>query len=455
MIRLAALSAALASCALAYVRTSVASGAPMIRPDFANVQFFLNQNIVAGMTNSDGKVMITPDSDVNGALQAAMNTWNAVTTSAARFLPAQPTTLLNSPFDRSSVIVLTDSPSIRSMLGNALSSLTIVAATSAGNIVDSDIILNPVNTYSSTGAPDTYDLQAVLTKALGASLGANSSGVYGAALCVTVGMNSTVPRTLSPDDIAFASAVYPADPTNPNYGALSGTLTLGGAPVRTALVSAVDPVAGTALATLTNSTNGTWSMLVPPGNYQVYAQPLVGPIIPAFFANASFSNVDTNFTPGFLGGVGSPSTVAVTAQNTTDASFDPGQTGGSTINLFAVQALPVGKFSAGGDLYPLGITAPTTIVSGQSVDLVIQGAGIDASLSDANIVLLGPITLRPGTIKQDPGLLIFNDVPLPEMRFTVDIPAVGQQAYATLLIVNNGTFAAYTGGLVLLPPPSN
>ena len=443
----------LAPCAAAYIRNFVDNGTPMHRNDFSSVQFFLNQNAVAGATNADGNVMLTADSDINGAIQTALNTWNAVTTSAARFAPLQSTQLLNA-FDNTDVIVLADSPAIRSLVGPGLSSQTIVIATGSGTILDTDILLNPTLSYSTTGAPNTYDVQAVVTKALGAALGSASSVVFGAAMGVTVGPNETIQQTLSPDDIAFVSAVYPADPANSTYGTLSGTLTLNGAPLRTAVISAVDPVAGTALATVTDRNAGAWSMAVPPGNYLVYAQPMDGPIYPFYFGWPDSLPVDANFQSTFLGGNANPTPVTVTAGNVTDASFSPNP-GNVQVMLFALGAVPVGKPANLIDIFVLGATAPIQVTSGQSVDLVFQGVGIDATLTDASVMLLGPLSLQPGSVRMDPSPPFnLNGVPIVTMRMTVNIPPVAQQSYGTLVVKNEGTFAAHTGGIVILPPPS-
>ncbi len=448
-----ALAMMLAPGAAAYIRNFVDNGTPMYRTDFANIQFYLNQNAVPGATNTDGNVMLTPDSDINGAIQAAMNTWNAVTASAARFAPLQSTTLLNG-FDRINVIVLADSPAIRSLVGPGLSSQTIVAASGSGLILDSDILLNPTLTYSTTGAPNTYDVQAVITKALGAALGSASSVVFGAAMGVTVGPNETIQQTLSPDDVAFVSAVYPADPGNSPYGTLSGTLTLNGAPLRTAVISAVDPVAGTALATVTDTKAGAWSMAVPPGNYLVYAQPMDGPIFPFYFGWPDSLPVDTNFQSTFLGGNGSPTTVTVTAGNLTDASFSPNP-GNAQVNFFSLGTTAVGKPVNLIDIFPLGVTAPVQVTSGQSVDIAIEGVGIDATLTDAGVMLLGPLSLQPGSVRADSSPPFnLNGVPIVTMRMTVNIPPVTQQSYGTLVVMNDGTFAAHTGGIVIMPPPS-
>jgi hypothetical protein len=69
---LIAIAGVFVSAALPYIVHRSSSGATVTRPDFSNVQMFLSQNFVPGFTNSDGNVVITPDSDVMGALNAAI-----------------------------------------------------------------------------------------------------------------------------------------------------------------------------------------------------------------------------------------------------------------------------------------------------------------------------------------------------------------------------------------------
>jgi hypothetical protein len=311
-----------AQAGLPYIFRRGPSGAPLKRNDFANVPLLLNQNFTPGFTNSDGKVAITPDSDVNGALNAAIATWNGVPSTAAQFAPVQSTTSSNSP----NVIVMSDTPAIRSMLGPNLNANTLLATTSTA-ILYSQIFFNPVVVFSSTGAPNTFDLQATFTKQLGNALGVTNSAVFGSALFVFSGPNELSKQILSADDLAGVTALYPG-PGSTSYGMLSGTLTLNGAPLRNALISAVDPNAGTALSVLTNPNDGTWTMVAPPGNYEVYAQPLVadpnqfGPAIsPGLIGLTSRDTIDTNFQSTFLGGDSSPTMIAVSAGSSSDASF--------------------------------------------------------------------------------------------------------------------------------------
>ncbi len=426
----------------------------MTRPDFANVQMYLNQNFIPGFTNNDGNVVVTPDSDVMGALNASIATWNGISTTAAQFAPIQSTMQSTGQ----NIILMSDTPAIRSMLGPTLAALTSLFV-SGTTIINSQITLNPVLTFSTTGAPKTYDLQAVFTKQLGNTLGLANGGVIGGTLFIFSEPQELAKENLSPDDIAGVSGLYPS-PSEPSvYGALSGTLTMNGAPLRQALISAVDTGSGTALATLTKSTDGTWSMAAPPGNYLVYAQPLVtdpnqfGQIVTPYFVGANDGTpVDTNFQGTFIGGDGSGTTVAVTAGASPDASFSPDSPNGNTqTSLLTVFAAAVGA----ADPFTFSISpGPVTVAAGKSYDLIIQGTGIDSTINDSNIQLYGSVTLRPGSTKADKTApLNFNGVNYPFVRFTVDVQAVSGQSYGTIIITNNGNFASYTGGIVITPSP--
>ena len=76
-----------APAARPYIRARSFAGVFTKRTDFANIQFAVTAGAIPGLLNAEGKVIITEDSDVMAAVQAAMATWNAVSTSAARFAP--------------------------------------------------------------------------------------------------------------------------------------------------------------------------------------------------------------------------------------------------------------------------------------------------------------------------------------------------------------------------------
>ncbi|MCU1262367.1 MAG: Matrixin, partial [Bryobacterales bacterium] len=361
----------------------------------------------------------------------------------------QNTSLANVSGDGNNVIVFLDTPAIRSALGPSVTAVTIPVFFSDGTILDSDIIFNPAFSFSTTGAAKTYDIQSILTHELGHSLGANHSGIVGAAMYQFITTNSTAYANLGADDTSFVTSAYPAA-SAASYGGISGTLSLNGAPVRSALVNAIDITLGTSISALTSGLDGTYSMVMPPGNYVLFAQPLTGNVLPGNLYLTTADAVDTDFSSGFLGGNASPGTVAVTAGNIANGDFSPPASGTSTpINFQYFNTGAAGGFGDQTQLF--GTAVPQTIVSGQTLDLVMLGPGLDAALSDANIMLLGPLTLKPGSVRPD--AYVDSNTSLPFMRMTVTIAAVTTPTSATLIVTKNGSISSYTGGLILMPPP--
>ena len=91
------LLAALVPSAEAYVRARTSGGILLFRTDNQSIVFLMNDQTAAGMTNADGEVLITADSDPFAALQAALNSWDAVSSADVAFVPLATTTLVNDP----------------------------------------------------------------------------------------------------------------------------------------------------------------------------------------------------------------------------------------------------------------------------------------------------------------------------------------------------------------------
>ncbi len=212
-------------CARAYVPYPI-DGPAHHRPDFASVQFLASQNIAAGLTTAGGNVWITADSDPTGAINAAIGTWNAVPTSAARFAPIQTTNAAYSLTDTSNQIVFSDDPLVESFTGGILAITADKYYTSdPGTIIGSDVFFTPYFQFSTTQAAGTFDLQSILTHELGHALGANHTNILSATMWYTTSSQDIHQQTLGADDIAFVSALYPPAGGN-GYGVISGVTTV-------------------------------------------------------------------------------------------------------------------------------------------------------------------------------------------------------------------------------------
>jgi len=440
----------------AYVRLTTGplqtQGPPLIRPDFANIQFLVNTSVAPGATNSDGQTTITPDSDALGAIQAAMNAWNGVSTSAARFAPPQPTSLSNDPADGNHVITIEDTPENRSVAGD-LMGVTLFQFTMDGNIVDTDIILNPSIVrdgmeipYSTNHEMNTVDLQSVLTHELGHALGANHSGLLGAAMFQSSVAaepgevaEATLWSSLSPDDIAFVTEAYPAPGADLAFGSITGTVLFAdGTPVRGALLTAIDASTGIAVGGISDLLDGSYTIGgIPPGSYLVYAEPMDQPVFPGFLYLPPSAPLDTSFRTAFFGGLDQPATVELVAGSPASAAIMV-DSSPPALNLQYVavdQGLGVIQVADSARVIP----------GGQACDVLVFGPGLDVN---DTVWILGPATIRAGTLRADPTITVNGWVPL---RFTVDALTVTAWASASIVVNNGSDASAWSGGLVISP----
>ena len=181
-----------------------------------------------------------------------------------------------------------------------------------GQILDSDIFFNPAVCYT-TGSGGTcpsggtpQDMQTVAMHEIGHFLGIDHSGVVRATMFPYA---PDVLQTLSYDDVAAVSTLYPKSPPDFNSATIAGTVRLNGAAVFGAHVFAESTtnaqplpsnIRKSPISTLTFP-DGTYRITgLPPDSYTVTAEPLDLPVVnddvngyPQAFAR---STVQTNFT---------------------------------------------------------------------------------------------------------------------------------------------------------------
>lgn len=181
-----------------------------------------------------------------------------------------------------------------------------------GQILDADIIFNPGTTFTTDAAgssnANTQDLQTVATHEIGHFFGLDHTGVVRATMFPVAVQPLQV--TLSYDDVAGISALYPKTPKDVQTGAISGTVTLNGGAVFGAHVFAESTTGAqgfpnfirkSPISTLTLP-NGTFQITgLPPDTYTVAAEPLDQPEITsdvAFYPAAFPGNptIQTSFT---------------------------------------------------------------------------------------------------------------------------------------------------------------
>jgi hypothetical protein len=178
-----------------------------------------------------------------------------------------------------------------------------------GQIIKADIFFNPQTTYSTDGTGGGEDLQTVATHEIGHLLGLDHSAVVRA---VMFPFAPSVLQTLSYDDVAGISTLYPKAAPDVAPAVISGTIRMAnsgtpvfGAHVYASSTTAAEPFAGsnirkTPIGTLTFP-DGSYSIQgLPPDSYNVIVEPLDDPVsasdVPDFDVDVFGKSIQTNFT---------------------------------------------------------------------------------------------------------------------------------------------------------------
>ena len=322
----------------AYIQTN------MVDAGFADVGLFqagtftlrLEQDAAAGITNG---------TDLT-ALRDAMARWTNVPTSNATISEG---TLfdLASPIDAGQGLGTVGNRLIfaQTDTGNRIGSAIAVAFYSFsgnGSISDCDIVLNErLYTFSTATPPNpnqvlgasTYDIGEIATHEMGHCLGFDHSPIAGRfsastglevsgfssadftyqATMYPYGSRTIQGRSLSEDDIAGVSFIYPNATLASTRGTLSGRVLDGGsfAAVKGAHVVAVTtaapdvPVAGVVSDVQAGGPGGEFNIVgLAPGTYYLRLEPLVGTSNPFTSGNTHFDTFVTSFPPEYYDGAG-------------------------------------------------------------------------------------------------------------------------------------------------------
>ncbi|HWF08127.1 MAG TPA: matrixin family metalloprotease [Bryobacteraceae bacterium] len=424
-----------------YVRLTTSNASPLIRTDNTAIQFQLNTSVIAGVQSSaSGKTVtvISPNSDPQAAVRGALATWNGVTTANIKFLPLKATDAAIDVNDKQMTIAIGSTASDLSIVGGALAvtvNFFVAGGPTEGDILDSDIIINPAYAFSTDGST-ANDLQSVMTHELGHSLSANHTGLLGASMF----QFNSGQRFLTTDDLAFVNAAYPLASGGGAFGTISGSITASGAGVPFALITATDTTAGVTVGGVSDHA-GNYSMKVPPGSYQMYCEPLNGVVAINIYLDtltaagvAAVKFQTTTFGP--------PVSVAANATTSASLSVTPGA---ATIPTPVVTAGPVNVFISNGV-----IGGPVTIPSGGSYDLVFAGQGFDATLNDSNFTILGQgVTLHAGSVRVDKTQ---SFGPYNLLRLTLDVAARSTPELASVIVTSGSNSVSFSGALVVVPP---
>lgn len=229
---------------------------------------------------------IRPNSDVTGAIQRSLETWENAANIKFQTIWTDRQSLSPAGNSGDGVSLITIAQTPENLLLFASDSEEVSAQTRAffnrkGFITEADIVLNPYQQFSTDGAIGTFDLEATLTHEIGHLLGLEHSFILGATMHARQGKNGVYnlpgfgARTLAEDDIAAARALYGTKSIDENCcGTLNGRLSLfNGKPARDFQVWAEDAQTGRVMSGVLTKADGSFRFEgLPAGEYQIYSQ---------------------------------------------------------------------------------------------------------------------------------------------------------------------------------------
>jgi hypothetical protein len=240
------------------------------------------------------------------AVQAAFQTWQNVSSANIRFEYTGTTPIRSAGRDGYNIVTFSDDATplgsstvavTFSFFRNDFGSLTIDEA---------DIVFNSALDFSTSGEENKFDIQGVATHEIGHLLGLDHSAMISSVMVPFAVPSQLDQRTLTYDDIAGVSEIYPNPSELPPYGLIRGTIQAGTAPVFGAHVVAINSD-GTAVVSTLSQPDGSYMIrFVPPGVYRVMAEPLDQPVTEGNVGGGSTSfyrSLKTDFGTTYFGNV--------------------------------------------------------------------------------------------------------------------------------------------------------
>jgi len=280
----------------------------LVGNDLVGIQW-TNQPVRYFVTNRDVPNVTAPQ--LQAALARAFAEWGRpadirLQSEFAGFVGADPV-----EGDAMSVIGFQSRPEMERTLG--ATSFTFDDIT--GEIIESDIFLNSAFDWSSAANGETgrFDVESILVHEVGhllglghSALGETQAAAGGGRLVlgkravmfpIAYSRGSIEDRTLEADDVSGITDIYSTASAQQRLGAIAGKVTLNGAGVFGAHVTAFNPATGELVSGFSLTPQGNFVIAaLKPGHYIVRVEPLDDADLDSFFDEDSGVNIDFQVT---------------------------------------------------------------------------------------------------------------------------------------------------------------
>ena len=203
----------------------------------------------------------------------------------------------------------------RPELDRTLGATTFQINSNTGALISADIFLNTAFPWSvsSGGESGRYDVESIMTHEVGHILGLGHSaigetqprsgggrtvlGKRAVMFPIAYGPGSIEDRTLEADDVAGISDIYGTSEAADSLGSIGGRVTLNGAGVFGAHITAVNITTGEMISGFSLTNSGNFAIAgMKPGIYLVRAEPLDDADIDSFFDEDAQVNLNFRVT---------------------------------------------------------------------------------------------------------------------------------------------------------------
>lgn len=398
---------------------------------------------------------ITPESDVLGAVQRALNSWsNAVNIT---FVVSTSKVQSISPTSRGDGInLITIAPTAENLAifaeGNNAARTRVFYDPATGEISEADIVLNPYPyspedvplQFSTDGTAGTYDLESTFAHEIGHLLGLSHSGVIAAtmqasqALNGTYGLPALTERTLSEADWTAVRSVYGrCEKSGSVEGRIQNSIDGKFLAANAAHVWMEDLASGRVIASSLTTSSGNFSInCIPAGDYRVVAEYVDWrPLEPTSLAATRESRQGGRQRAFRSVEISSQLRVASDRATTLNYDLVPPQNSPPTLNP---------RFL--GTNSELS-TSPLPAEAGTKLTLYVGGDGVD-QVPGTGLSFNSPfITIDPASLT----LQQFHDS-TPVISFEITLAANAPPGdYSIRLQSNSGEFAYVPGGITINP----